>query len=93
VVSDETRQRDPTRRQLRIFGVTVTNYEERTAALLDQFAAAQAPDERLLAAQQVAKLTAELNQVLRETANHVTAIQTRALTTLSERLATPTSSD
>jgi hypothetical protein len=90
MVSDETRQMDPTRRQLRIFGVTVTNYEERTAALLERFAAAQTAEERVQAAQQIAQLTAELNEVVRETANHVTAIQNRVLTALAEGLATPT---
>ena len=89
MVSDETRQMDPTRRQLRIFGVTVTNYEERTAALLERVATARTAEERVQAAQQIAQLTAELNEVVRETANHVTAIQNRVLTALAERLGTP----
>ena len=89
-MSDETRQMDPTRRQLRIFGVTVTNYEERTAALLERVASAHTPEERWQAAQQVSRLTAELNEVLRDTINHVTAIQNRVLTALAEGLAPPT---
>lgn len=83
MVSDVTRPLDPTRRQLRIFGVTVTNYEERTAALLDQVAAAGTPEERLRAAQQIATLTAELNEVLRETTNQVIEIQNRVLSALA----------
>ena len=83
-MSEETRPLDPTRRQLRIFGVTVTNYEERTAALLETVAAAQSPEERLQAAQHVATLTAELNDVLRETMALVTSLQNRVLTALGE---------
>ena len=83
-MSEETRPPDPTRRQLRIFGVTVSNYEERTAALLEQASTAQSPEERLRAAQQIATLTAELNDVLRETTALVTSLQNRVLTALAE---------
>jgi hypothetical protein len=83
-VSDEPRQHDPTRRQLRVFGVTVTNYEERTAALLEQAAAAGTPEQRWQAARQIATLTAELNEVVRETTAFVAGIQNRVLTTLAE---------
>ena len=83
-MSEETRPLDPTRRQLRIFGVTVTNYEERTAALQAKAAAAQSPEERLQATQQIATLTAELNEVLRETFDHVLALQHRVLSALAE---------
>ena len=82
-MSEETRPLDPTRRQLRIFGVTVSNYEERTAALLKQAAAANSPEEGLRAAKQIATLTAELNDVLRETTALVTSLQNRALTALA----------
>ena len=88
-MSEETRPLDPTRRQLRIFGVTVSNYEERTTALLEKAAGAQSAEERMQAAGQVARLTAELNEVLRETTNHVTAIQNRVLITLAESQGTP----
>jgi hypothetical protein len=44
---EEKRPMDPTRRLLRVFGVTVTEYEERTAALLERAAAATERDEML----------------------------------------------
>jgi hypothetical protein len=83
-LSEETRPLDPTRRQLRIFGVTVSNYEERTAALLEKVAGAQSADERLRAAQDIATLTAELNDVLRNTTALVTSLENRVLTALAE---------
>lgn len=84
MANEETRQMDPTRRQLRVFGVTVTNYEERTAVLLERTAAASTAEERLLAAREIATLTTELNETLRETTNHVLAIQNRVLTSIAQ---------
>jgi hypothetical protein len=88
-MSDATHPLDPTRRQLRIFGVSVTNYEERTAALLQKAAAAGMPEERLQAARDVAAMTADLNGVLREMASYVLEVQSRVLTDLAAILQEP----
>ena len=77
---------DPTRRLLRVFGVKVTDYEERTTALLERAAAATQPDERLRLAAEAIDLTVELNARLRDVANHVLDTQARVLTELRTAL-------
>ena len=79
---EEQRPMDPTRRLLRVFGVTVTNYEERTAALLERAAAATHSDERLQLVAEAIGLTVDLNARLRDITNHVLDTQARALTEL-----------
>jgi hypothetical protein len=65
-VMEENRPMDLTRRLLRVFGVKVTDYEERTAALLQRAAAATPPDEKLQLAAEAIDLTVDLNARLRD---------------------------
>jgi hypothetical protein len=81
-VMEEKRPMDPTRRLLRVFGVKVTDYEERTAALLERAAAANRPDEMLQLAAEAIDLTADLNSRLRDITTHVLDTQARVLTEL-----------
>lgn len=80
---------DPTRRLLKIFGVKVTDYEERTTALLQRLAATpvEQKDELLQRAVEVVELTADLNTYLREMTNHVLERQARVLSELKAALA------
>ncbi len=78
-MSEERRPDDPTRRMLRIFGVTVSNYEEKTARLLEGSLDAMPPAELARLATDVMALTADLDRVLRDMNNHVLEIQVRVL--------------
>ena len=79
---EEKRSMDPTRRLLRVFGVTVTGYEERTAALLERAAAATERDEMLQLVTEAMELTAGMNGCLRDVTNHVLETQARFMTEL-----------
>jgi hypothetical protein len=79
---EEKRPMDPTRRLLRVFGVKVTEYEERTAALLERAAAATQRDDMLQLAAEAIDLTVDLNARLRDMTNHVLDTQARVLTEL-----------
>ena len=78
---EEKRPMDPTRRLLRVFGVKVTEYEERTAALLER-AAASERDEMLQLVTEAMELTADVNARLRDVTNHVLDTQARVMTEL-----------
>jgi len=79
-MSEERQSSDPTRRLLRMFGVTVTNYEERTARLLER---ASEPDLDLAdlteIVARVLELTVELDRRLRDITVHVLERQTETL--------------
>ena len=62
---------DPTRRLLRVFGVTVTNFEEKTTDLLQQADGAASVDELLGLAMEIVELAGDVNARLRETSDHV----------------------
>jgi hypothetical protein len=79
---DEKRPMDPTRRLLRVFGVKVTDYEERTEALLERAAAATERDEMLQLMTEAMELTADVNARLRDVSNHVLDTQARVMTEL-----------
>ena len=79
---EEKRPMDPTRRLLRVFGVKVTDYEERTAALLERAVATTQPDDLLQLAAEAIDLTVDLNARLRDITNHVLDTQARVLTEL-----------
>jgi hypothetical protein len=87
-MQEERRPLDPTRRMLRVFGVKMTEYDERAAALLDQ-AAATAPGDsaaRLTLALAALDLTAELHAQLGEMNTYALDRQARLLAELKERL-------
>jgi hypothetical protein len=79
---EEKRPMDPTRCLLRVFGVKVTEYEERTAALLERAAAATERDEMLQLMTEAMELTADVNARLRDITNHVLDTQARVMTEL-----------
>ena len=84
---EERRPLDPTRRLLRTFGVKVTDYEERSAALLERVASTrERPEERLTLALEAIELTADLTQRLREMTDHVLDTQARVLAELRSQL-------
>ncbi len=85
-MSEERRPDDPTRRMLRIFGVTVSNYEEKTARLLEAKFDEMPPRELAQLASEAMELTAELDRVLQDTTNHVLEIQVRVLAQIKAAL-------
>lgn len=74
---------DPTRRLLKVFGVKVTDYEERTDAILQRHAAATDEAERAELVREAVELTADLGHWLREVQAHVLARQEAVLGKLS----------
>jgi hypothetical protein len=86
VEMEERRPLDPTRRLLRVFGVKVTEYEERTAGLLERAAAATEPEQGVQLAAEAIDLTVELNARLRDVLDHVLDTQGRVLTELRTAL-------
>lgn len=78
-MAEERQAPDPTRKLLRVFGVKVTDYEERMAAILGQAGATTSADELADLAKEALTLTADLNERLRDMTNHVLATQSRLL--------------
>lgn len=82
-MQEERRPLDPTRRLLKVFGVKVTDYEERAAALLERASTAQATAaEMLQVALELLELSADLNTRLREMNAHVLEAEARAFSEL-----------
>lgn len=76
---------DPTRKLLKVFGVKVTDYEERTASILERYAAASTEEERAELIKEAVELTADLGHWLREIQAHVLAKQEEVLGKLTQR--------
>jgi hypothetical protein len=70
-MEEERRPMDPTRKLLKVFGVKVTDYEDRTQRLLDRAAASPSKDEMRALLAEAAELTADLDHWLREIQSHV----------------------
>jgi len=85
-MQEEQRPMDPTRRMLRVFGVTVTNYEERTAQLLEEASRDPSPSELLRLTAEAVEATAGLNQQLREVNDHLLDRQSEVLRQLKAAL-------
>jgi hypothetical protein len=87
-MQEEKRPLDPTRRLLRVFGVKVTDYEERAARLLEEISATSGdrPDELLRLANEAIDLSADMNARLREMTAHVLDAQTRVLSEIKAAL-------
>ncbi len=83
---EDKRPMDTTRRLLRVFGVKVTDYEERTTALLERAAAATERDDLLELMTEAIELTADVNARLRDVTNHVLDTQARVMTELRATL-------
>lgn len=77
----ERRPMDPTRKLLKVFGVKVTDYEEKTDGLLGRWAAADAA-ERSAIQSEALELSADLAHWLREVSVHVLERQERVLSGL-----------
>jgi hypothetical protein len=75
---DERGPMDPTRKLLKVFGVKVTEYEEKTDALIAKLPAASA-DERAAIQSELLVLSAELANALRDVNAHVLERQARVL--------------
>ncbi len=75
---------DPTRKLLKVFGVKVTDYEARTDALLERYAAAKGDEERAALVREAVELTADLDHWLREVQAHVLERQEAVLTKLTK---------
>lgn len=83
---DERRERgpmDPTRKLLKVFGVKVTDYEEKTASILERYGAASGAEERAALIKEAVELTADLGHWLREVQAHVLTKQEEVLSKLS----------
>jgi hypothetical protein len=81
---DERGPMDPTRKLLKVFGVKVTDYEAKTDAILERYAAARTGEERAALVREAVELTADLGHWLREIQSHVLARQEIVLGKLSE---------
>ncbi len=82
---DERMPTDPTRKLLKVFGVKVTDYEAKTDAILERYAAATTSEERAELVREAVELTADLGHWLREVQAHVLARQEAVLGKLSGR--------
>ena len=85
-MQEERRSLDPTRTLLKIFGVKVTDYEERTAKLLAQGFEGRSAADLLELAAEVVDLTADLNGRLRERSGHVLERESQVLAELKAAL-------
>ena len=85
-MADEARVFDQTRRLLKVFGVKLTDYEEKTAALLDGLAEGVPHDELLRRSAEALELTEDLNLHVGHITNHVANMQNQVLTRLRQAL-------
>ena len=81
---DERGPMDATRKLLKVFGVKVTDYEAKTDAILERYAAAATDDERAALVREAIELTADLGHWLREIQSHVLERQEAVLSKLSQ---------
>ena len=88
-MSQETRVFDETRRLLKVFGVKMTDYEEKTAALLDGIGDGIPQDEVLRRTAEALALTEDLNVHLGHITSHVRASENRVLARVREALQRP----
>ncbi len=83
--SEERGPMDPTLKLLKVFGVKVTDYEARTAAILERHAATTDDADRAALVREAVELTADLSHWLREVQAHVLERQEAVLTKLSPK--------
>ena len=89
---EERRTLDPTRRLLKVFGVRVTDYEERTERIREELAAGPSSDQAVRLAAEAVELTMDLNRQLREMSDHVLDTQSAVLSEIKNALDRGTSS-
>ena len=80
---DERGPMDPTRKLLKVFGVKVTDYEAKTASILERHAAAKTDEERAALVREAVELTGDLTHWLREVESHVLETQEAVLKKLT----------
>jgi hypothetical protein len=83
---EERRTLDPTRRLLKVFGVKVTDYEERTERIRAELAKGPATGELVRLAGEAVELTMDLNRQLREMSDHVLDAQSAVLSEIKAAL-------
>jgi hypothetical protein len=83
---EERRPMDPTRRLLRVFGVKVTDYEERTERIREEIAKDPPTAELVRLAGEAVDLTVDLNHQLREMSDHILDAQSIVLTEIKAAL-------
>jgi hypothetical protein len=83
---DDRGPMDPTRKLLKVFGVKVTDYEERTDAILARYDASTDEAERAQLIREAVELTADLGHWLREVQAHVLERQEAVLGKLSGKV-------
>ncbi|HYM50896.1 MAG TPA: hypothetical protein VET65_10055 [Candidatus Limnocylindrales bacterium] len=76
---------DPTRKALKLFGVTVTDFQERSQALLAGSRSSMSEEERQALLRDAAQLTADLHHALQEIQQHVYQLQSDFLLDLVAR--------
>jgi hypothetical protein len=70
---------DPTRRLLKVFGVKVTDYEERTDRIREEISRGPRTEELVQLAGEAVELTADLSRQLREMNDHILDAQSAVL--------------
>ncbi len=78
-MTEERRPLDPTRRMLRVFGVTVTDYEEKTGQIRAELAKGLEAEELVRLVGEAVDLTIGLNRQLREMSDHLLDAQSQVL--------------
>jgi hypothetical protein len=78
-MSEERQVVDPTRRMLKLFGFTMTDYEEKTARLVKSAKANPSPNDALRLASEAMALSIEMNKQLRDMTAHVLDAQSRVM--------------
>lgn len=68
---DDRGPMDATRKLLKVFGVKVTDYEDKTDAILERHRGARSAEERAALVQEAVELTADLAHWLRAVQAHV----------------------
>lgn len=84
-MSDPRPEPMETRKLLKTFGVTVTDYQTKTRQLLERRAAARSAEDEEGILREAAELGAELNHTLRDVTNHVLQLQSDFLMELVAR--------
>lgn len=75
---------DPTRKALKVFGIGVTDFQERSRTILDRYRAASEPERQPLL-REASQLTADLHHALQAIQLHVYQLQSDFLMELVVR--------
>jgi hypothetical protein len=84
-VTEPRESPDATRKALKVFGITVTDFRERSRALLERSRAAGSEADRATVLEEAAQLTADLHHALHDIQKHVYQLQSDFLMQLIVR--------